>query len=62
MPKLAKPVDVKELPSGAIAPEKSEVQPAEPKGAAAPPSSKKPNLEFLEDNKEFKPKIKKRKP
>jgi len=60
MPKLAKPVDVKSLPSGAIVPENSASQSTELKGAAAPPNKGK--LEFLDDkNQDFKPTIKRRK-
>ena len=60
MPKLAKPVDVKSLPSAAIAPENSASQSTELKGAAPPPN--KGNLEFLDDkNQNFKPIIKRRK-
>jgi hypothetical protein len=60
MPKLAKPVDVKGLPSGAIVPENSASQSTELKGAAAPPNKGK--LKFLDDkNQEFQPKVKRRK-
>jgi hypothetical protein len=59
MPKLAKPVDVKELPSGAVPPEKSASKPNESKEGVPP--SKGGKLDFLEDNKEFKPNVKRRK-
>jgi hypothetical protein len=53
MPKLAKPVDVKSLPSGAIAPENSASQSTEPKGSA-PPANKREFKVVPQDNNEKK--------